>query len=189
MADKDRLVWLDMEMTGLDPLRDVPLQMAVIITSSELEELASVEVTIWASEAAIAGMEPIPRDMHIANGLLNEVRKSPYSVADSEKKVMELLAKWVPYREGILCGNSIHQDRRFLQRYFPVIDGYLHYRMVDVSSIKELAKRWYGQDAMYSKGKGTHTALSDVRESIEELKHYRQKVMIPSASSQAAKKA
>ncbi len=181
MIEKDRLVWLDMEMTGLDPIKDVPLQVAVIITNGDLVELASVEVTIWAPEAAIAAMEPIPRDMHIANGLLAEVRRSPISVADSEKKVMELLTKWVGYRDGILCGNSIHQDRRFLQRYFPVIDGYLHYRMVDVSSFKEIVKRWYGADAAYSKGQGKHTALSDVRESIDELRHYRQKVMIPRA--------
>lgn len=180
---KDRLVWLDMEMTGLDPAREVPIQLAVIITSSELEELAAIELTLWAPESALAAMEPIPREMHLANGLLEEVRRSNLSVAEGEKKVMELLTRWVPYREGILCGNSIHQDRRFLNKYFPVIDGYLHYRMVDVSSLKELVKRWYGPAAAYTKGQGKHTALADVRESIDELRHYRKMVMVPPPSA------
>jgi oligoribonuclease len=89
------------------------------------------------------------------------------------------LARWLRPGEGVLCGNSIHQDRRFLDRYFPVLNGYLHYRMVDVSTLKELAKRWYGSEALYTKGAADHTALADVRESIKELSHYRQSILKP----------
>lgn len=171
---ESNLVWLDMEMTGLDPETCVPVQVAIIITNSELETIAELpDVTIWAPEAALAAMEPIPREMHTANKLIERIREAKTSVGDAEKEMMKILSKWVPYGRGILCGNSIHQDRRFLRKYFPTFDGYLGYRMLDVSSIKELAKRWYGPSALYTKGAGNHTALADVRESIEELKHYR----------------
>lgn len=177
---KDALVWLDMEMTGLDPETCVPVQVAMIITDAELNPLAELaDVTIWAPESALAAMEPIPRQMHTENKLIERIRESKISLGDAEKELMKVLTKWVPYGRGILCGNSIHQDRRFLRRYFPAFDGYLGYRMVDVSSLKELARRWYGQGALYTKGSGKHTALSDVRESIDELKHYRAVMMRP----------
>jgi oligoribonuclease len=178
---KDRLVWLDMEMTGLDPVRCVPLQVAVVVTTSELEELESLEITIWQPDSALETMEPFVRRMHTTNKLLDDVRKSETSVAEAEKRMMAMLCRWTTYREGILCGNSIHTDRRFLQQYFPVFEGYLHYRMVDVSSLKELVRRWYGSDALFSKGVGAHTALSDIKESIAELKHYRATVLKPPA--------
>ncbi|MFO0723949.1 MAG: oligoribonuclease [Myxococcota bacterium] len=176
---KDRLVWLDMEMTGLDPKTCVPLQVAMIITDSELKELDSVELTIWQPASALERIEPFVRKMHTQNGLLEAVQRSEVSVADAEKKLMGMLSRWTPYREGILCGNSIHTDRRFIEAYFPVVDGYLHYRMVDVSSMKELVRRWYGPEVSFTKGIGAHTALSDIRESIGELKHYRATVMKP----------
>lgn len=177
---ESNLVWLDMEMTGLDPEVCVPVQVAIIITDSELRTLAELpDVTIWAPEAALAAMEPIPRTMHTENKLIERIRESKISVGDAEKEMMKVLSQWVPYGRGILCGNSIHQDRRFLRKYFPAFDGYLGYRMIDVSSLKELAKRWYGPGALYTKGRGNHTALADVRDSIEELKHYRQAMMKP----------
>lgn len=176
---RDRLVWLDMEMTGLDPETCVPVQAAIVVTTSELEELDALELTIWQPESALETMEPFVRRMHTTNKLLDEVRKSEISVAEAERKMMALLAKWTTYREGILCGNSIHTDRTFLRKYFPVFEGFLHYRMVDVSSLKELIKRWYGPEALFNKGVGAHTALSDIRESIAELKHYRAMVMKP----------
>ncbi len=181
MADspKDRLIWLDMEMTGLDPETCVPVQVAMVITNSELDELDSVEVTIWQPDSALETMEPFVRRMHTNNKLIEDVRKSETSLPESERKLMALLVRWSAYREGILCGNSIHTDRRFLQKYFPVVDGFLHYRMVDVSSLKELAKRWYPPDVLFSKGIGAHTALSDIRESIAELKHYRTSLLRP----------
>ncbi len=177
---ESNLVWLDMEMTGLDPDTCVPVQVAIIITNSELEVIEELpDVTIWAPEAALAAMEPIPREMHTANKLIERIREAKTSVGDAEKAMMKVLSRWVPYGRGILCGNSIHQDRRFLRKYFPTFDGYLGYRMLDVSSIKELAKRWYGPGALYTKGSGNHTALADVRESIEELKHYRSEMFKP----------
>src|SRR5262245_58936069 len=138
-----------MEMTGLDPARCVPVQVADVITTSDLVELDNLELTIWQPESALATMEPFVRNMHTQNGLLEQVKKSEISRAEAEKRMMALLTRWTPYREGILCGNSIHTDRRFLQEYFPVFEGYLHYRMVDVSSLKELVRRWYGQDALF----------------------------------------
>lgn len=176
---KDRLVWLDMEMTGLDPDVCVPVQVALVITNSELEELDSMELTIWQPESKLETMEPFVRRMHTSNKLLDEVRKSEISVAEAERKMMAMISRWSVYREAILCGNSIHTDRTFLRKYFPVFEGFLHYRMVDVSSLKELVRRWYGNDALFNKGVGAHTALSDIRESIAELKHYRTTVLRP----------
>ena len=174
---RDVLVWLDMEMTGLDPDRCVPIEVAVIITSAELEELDSMQAVIWQPEESLLRMEPVVKKMHTENGLLERVRKAEGGLLDAERKMMGLLARWTRPGEGVLAGNSIHQDRRFLARYFPVVNGYLHYRMVDVSTLKELARRWYGSDALHQKTTSDHTALADVRASIEELRWYRRTIM------------
>ena len=145
------LIWLDMEMTGLDPEACVPLQ--------------------------IARMVPVVRDMHTRNGLLEKVRTARATAADAERTVLEVVAAHVPPGAGLLCGSSIHHDRRFLVRHFAALHGYLHYRMVDVSSIKELVRRWYGPEAVYPKGTPPHTALADIRASIEELRYYRDRYM------------
>jgi oligoribonuclease len=176
-ASRDHLVWLDMEMTGLDPDVCVPVQVAIIVTSSDLVELDSLELTIWQPESALMTIQPFVRRMHTENGLLEQVRKSELGIHEAEHAMMALVTRWCGYRQAILAGNSIHTDRIFLRKYFPVFDGYLHYRMVDVSSLKELVRRWYGPDAMFSKNAGKHTALSDIKESIAELRHYRQVVM------------
>ena len=173
------LVWLDMEMTGLDPEVDVPIEVAMVITSSELEERDHAEMVIWQPDSQLERMLPIVREMHTANGLLEKVRKASTSVADAERMMLSLLKKYTEPKEGVLCGNSIHQDRRFLAKYFPVINGYLHYRMVDVSTVKELARRWYGSEVLYPKLESDHTALTDTRASIAELKHFRAKIMRP----------
>lgn len=170
---REPLVWLDMEMTGLDPERCVPIEVALVITTAELEELDQMEMVIWQPPEALDRIEPFVRRMHTENGLLEKVRASEFSVADAERKMLAMLARWTKPGEGVLSGNSIHQDRRFIHKYFPVMNGYLHYRMVDVSTLKELARRWYGPEALFMKGNTDHTALSDVRSSIEELKHYR----------------
>ncbi|MBX2813796.1 MAG: oligoribonuclease [Myxococcales bacterium] len=179
MADpNDHLVWLDMEMTGLDPETDVPLQIALVVTDGNLMELDAIEITIWQSDAVLLQMQPFVRRMHEENGLTKAVRKSEISTAEAEKKILAVLARWLKPGDGILAGNSIHQDRRFLQRYFPAIHGYLHYRMVDVSTLKELARRWYGTEALATKATSEHTALSDVRGSIQELTHFRKKIFV-----------
>ncbi len=167
------LVWLDMEMTGLEPTQDVPIEVAVVITDGNFNELGTYEAVIWQPPEALDRMSPFVRKMHTKNGLLEKVRRSELSVANAERKMVELLLNHAPFRTGVLAGSSIHQDRRFLVEYFPVFEGLLHYRMIDVSSVKELARRWYGDDAMFNKGEGDHTALSDIRASIDELDHYR----------------
>ncbi|MCK6548539.1 oligoribonuclease [Myxococcota bacterium] len=173
---KDALVWLDMEMTGLDPATCVPVEVAVIITTKDLEEKETYEATIWQPESALSTMVPFVRRMHTNNGLLDKVRKAETSVTDVERKLIEVLLRWCEPREGVLAGNSIHQDRKFIDLYFPTFSALLHYRMVDVSTIKELTKRWYGPDVAYSKGESDHTALSDIRSSINELRHYKAKL-------------
>ncbi|MBK8010702.1 MAG: oligoribonuclease [Deltaproteobacteria bacterium] len=175
--ERDLLVWLDMEMTGLDPEVCVPIEAAIVITSAELVELDAMETTIWQPDAVLDRMEPVVRRMHTENGLLERVRTATTSLGEAQKRMLAFLARWCKPQEGVLAGNSIHQDRRFLVRYFPAFDGYLHYRMVDVSTIKELVRRWYGPEALPQKMASTHTALADVRHSIEELRHYRTTVM------------
>lgn len=170
---REPLVWLDMEMTGLDPQRCAPIEVALVMSTPELEELDHMQMVIWQPGEVLDRMEPFVRKMHTENGLLAKVRASEFSVADAERKMMSMLARWTKPGEGVLSGNSIHQDRRFIARYFPTMHGYLHYRMVDVSTLKELARRWYGPDALFAKGNTDHTALADVRSSIAELKHYR----------------
>lgn len=175
-ASREPLVWLDMEMTGLDPEVDVPVEVAAVITDPELNELESYEAVIWQPEHALAGMQPIVRKMHTENGLIEKIKSSPHSLLQVERELVQLVARWCKPNEGVLAGNSIHQDRRFIVRHFPTLNGFLHYRMVDVSTLKELAKRWYEADRLPEKGVSDHTALSDVRASIRELQHYRQAV-------------
>lgn len=183
---RNHLVWLDMEMTGLDPEIDVPLQVAVILTDENLVELDALELTIWQPDEILNRMQPIVRKMHADNGLTRAVKRSETSLLEAERKVLALIARWVRPGEGILAGNSIHQDRRFLQRYFPSVHGYLHYRMVDVSTIKELARRWYGPEALAPKETSEHTALSDTRASIRELAHFRRVLFRPADELEAA---
>lgn len=179
VVENNPLIWLDMEMTGLDPVTCVPVQVAMVVTNSELEELDSLDVTIWQPESALAGMDPFVRKMHTNNGLLDRVRASETGMRQAERAMMGCLTRWCPYGAAVLAGNSIHTDRRFVQAYFPVVDGYLHYRMVDVSSIKELVLRWYGREALFVKALQQHTALEDIRESVAELRYYRERVMRP----------
>ncbi len=184
--EKVPLVWLDMEMTGLEPDTCVPLQVAVVITDSDLKELDAADVTIWQPEQVLERMDPFVRRMHTDNGLLDRVRTSEDSLTQAEKKMLQVIAKWCPLGTGILSGNSIHTDRRFVKAYFPMLEGYLHYRMVDVSSIKELVHRWYGRGALFTKHQQKHTALEDVRESIAELRHYRELVMRAPSETQSS---
>jgi len=182
---RDPLVWPDMEMTGLDPEQCAPIEVALIVTTPELEELDQMEMVIWQPPDVLARMEPFVRRMHTDNGLLEMVRASEFSVADAERQMMSMLARWTKPKEGVLSGNSIHQDRRFLARYFPTVNGYLHYRMVDVSTIKELARRWFGPEVLFVKGNTDHTALADIRSSIAELKHYRANLFRPASGESA----
>lgn len=167
------LVWLDLEMTGLDAQVDVILQAALIITDAELTPLEQYCEDIWQPEAALASMTPFVREMHEKTGLLTRVQKSKIELRRVEQQLLEIVSGWCPHG-AVLCGNSVWQDRRFVDRYMPGLSAYLTYRLVDVSSIKVLAKTWYGSSALYSKpAQGEHDALVDIQNSIAELAHFK----------------
>jgi oligoribonuclease len=167
------LVWLDLEMTGLDAQADVILQAAIVITDAELAPLEEYCCDVWQPEAALARMTPFVREMHEKTGLLSRVRQSKIELRRVEQQLLEIVSGWCPYG-AVLCGNSIWQDRRFVDRYMPGLSAYLTYRLVDVSSIKVLARTWYGQTALYTKPpEGEHDALVDIKNSIAELAHFK----------------
>ena len=161
-------------MTGLDPATCVPLEVALIVTTADLAEIETFHEVIHQPETAFASMSDFVRDMHTRNGLLERVKASDRPLADVDRQLAEIVGRHCPERSAVLSGNSIHQDRKFITRYFPVLEEQLHYRMVDVSTIKELVTRWYGESALYAKPESDHTALADVRQSIAELAFYRQ---------------
>ncbi len=167
------LAWLDLEMTGLDPQHDVILQAALIVTDAELRVLEEFACDIWQPEHELEKMTPFVRDMHEQNGLTARVRKSRLDIVAAERRLLERLAGWCPY-PAILCGNTIGQDKRFVERHMPGLAGYLSYRTIDVSSLKLLARYWYGDGAVYVKpAEGEHDALVDIKNSIAELSHYK----------------
>lgn len=168
-----RFIWVDLEMTGLDPERCAIIELGLIITGADLAPIARLERAVWQPPEVLDRMEPFVRQMHTRNGLLERVRTSEHSTAEVEREALKLVAQHCGFREGVLAGNSIHQDRRFLSRYMPQFEGFLHYRQVDVSSLKVLAKAWYGPEAEFKKAQKNHTALADIEASIEELQHYR----------------
>lgn len=175
-------MWVDCEMTGLDPTKDALIEVAALVTDPDLNILGDgVDVVIHADEAALDGMPEVVRQMHESSGLTDAVRRSPFSIAQAQDMLMEYVTAHVPDpRTAPLCGNSIATDRLFLTRDMPVLDEYLHYRMVDVSSIKELCRRWYPRVYFSQPAKGlAHRALADIRESIRELEYYRRTVFVP----------
>jgi oligoribonuclease len=173
------LAWLDLEMTGLDPQADVILQAALIITDADLNVLEEFVCDVWQPDALLARMVPFVRDMHETTGLTDRVRKSRVDLLVAERKLLERVAGWCTY-PAVLCGNTIGQDKRFVDRWMPGLAGYLSYRTLDVTSVKLLAKAWYGEDAIYDKPqKGEHDALVDIRNSIAELSHYRATLFKP----------
>lgn len=168
------LAWLDLEMTGLDAQNDVILQAALIITNSDLVPLEEFVCDIWQPDEALQRMTPFVRDMHETTGLTARVRASKLDLGAAERKLMERVSGWCAYG-AVLCGNSIGQDKRFVDRWLPGLSGYLSYRTVDVTSIKILAKLWYGDAGVFPKPThGEHDALVDIQNSIAELSFYRQ---------------
>ncbi|MDE3113046.1 MAG: oligoribonuclease [Chloroflexota bacterium] len=163
-------------MTGLDPRTCVIVEIAVVITElRDLEPLDRYHAVIHQPESVVAAATPVVQQMHARSGLWDRMRSSTISVAEAESAALELASRWCAPRQGILAGNSIWQDRRFLAAYMPRFESYLHYRQVDVSSLKVLAGAWYGPDAVPEKS-DKHTALEDVGESIAELAHYRRTI-------------
>jgi oligoribonuclease len=167
------LVWLDLEMTGLDAQYDVILQAAVIITDKDLQPLETFSCVIWQPEEELKKMTPFVREMHDKTGLTQQVRSSTLDLASAEKQLLERVAGWCAFG-ATLCGNSVGHDKRFVDRYMPGLARYLGYRILDVSSIKVLARLWYGDSAVYVKPvEGAHDAAVDIQRSIAELRHYR----------------
>ncbi|TYC07251.1 oligoribonuclease [Micromonospora sp. WP24] len=182
MPVADLLVWIDCEMTGLDLGRDKLIEVAALVTDPDLNVLGDgVDVVIHADDAALDAMPEIVRTMHAKSGLTEEVRRSKVSLVEAEEMVLDYVSTYVKDpRTAPLCGNSIATDRGFIARDMPRLDHHLHYRMIDVSSIKELCRRWYPRVYFGQPAKGlAHRALADVRESIRELEYYRRTVFVP----------
>lgn len=175
MSDrKTNLIWIDLEMTGLNPDVDHIIEIATIVTDSQLNILAEGPMlAVHQPESVLALMDDWNQRTHGESGLIKRVRESTVSAADAEQQTLEFLANWVDARQSPICGNSICQDRRFLFRWMPKLENYFHYRNLDVSTLKELASRWSPEVLKSFSKKGKHLALDDIRESIDELKHYR----------------
>lgn len=169
------LVWLDMEMTGLDPERERIIEIATIVTDSELNVVAEGPVVVVRQpESLLEAMDEWNKRQHGASGLLERVRTLGVSEREAEATTLAFLERYIEKKRSPLCGNTIWQDRRFLSRYMPTLENYLHYRMIDVSSIKELVRRWRPDLVPGYTKQNAHTAMADVRESIEELRYYRE---------------
>ncbi|EIF00116.1 oligoribonuclease [Saccharomonospora glauca] len=178
----DRLVWIDCEMTGLDLAKDALIEIAVLVTDAELNVLGEgVDLVIHADDEALANMPDVVRDMHARSGLTEEVRRSTMTLEEAERRALAYIREYVPDPQTApLAGNSIATDRGFIARDMPALDAHLHYRMVDVSSIKELVRRWYPRVYYAKPEKGlAHRALADIKESIGELKYYRRTAFVP----------
>jgi len=177
---KTNLVWIDLEMTGLDPDKCTILEIGTVITDSHLKVIeVGLNITIHHSDKILNSMEPWSRAHHKKSGLTDECRASKINLTQAEKMVLNFIKKYCAKNSAPLCGNSIWQDRRFIRKYMPTLDSYLHFRMIDVSSIKELVNRWYPAKYKLMKSKSEkHRAAEDILESIEELKYYRAKVFV-----------
>lgn len=175
--NNNNLVWLDMEMTGLDPINNVVLEVAVVITDSELNVLAeSPSYAIIQPDEELAKMDKWNVGTHTRSGLLERLKTDGVTLEFAESEILKLLKKYLNKGQSPLCGNTIHQDRKFIVRYMPKLEAFLHYRNLDVSTLKELCRRWYPEVATGFSKHNKHEALADVHESIAELKYYREKI-------------
>jgi oligoribonuclease len=193
----DRLVWIDCEMTGLELRRDALIEIAVVVTDAELNPLdEGIDIVIHTHDDILDTMVPFVKEMHETSGLTSAVRRSTVTLGDAEQQVLSYVRGHIAEpKTAPLCGNSIATDRGFIARDMPALDEFLHYRMIDVSSIKELARRWYPRVYYAQPTKGlAHRALADIRESVQELAYYRQTLFVPlpgpsTEQAQAAAKA
>ena len=186
MLNRDNLIWIDLEMTGLRPDTDVIIEIATVVTNPQLEVLAEGPVlAIHQDDLTLAGMDEWNTRQHGGSGLTARVRESRIDHAAAEARTIEFLSAWVPAGASPICGNSICQDRRFLARHMPLLERYFHYRNLDVSTLKELAKRWAPQVASQFSKESTHLALADIHDSIRELQFYREHLMGPACAPPA----
>ncbi len=173
--DSQNLIWIDLEMTGLDPDSDLIIEIATVVTDKNLNILAQGPVmAVHQSDAALAAMDEWNQLHHGQSGLIERVKASAIDDAEAERLTIEFLKQWVPENTSPICGNSIGQDRRFLYRYMPKLEAYFHYRNIDVSTLKELAARWAPEIKDGFNKQASHQALDDILESIEELRYYRE---------------
>jgi oligoribonuclease len=173
--DQNNLLWIDMEMTGLNPDGDRIIEIAIIVTNSQLDTVAEAPVlVVHQSDEILDGMDAWNKGTHGRSGLIDRIKVSPLNEAQVEEQMLAFISQHVPARTSPMCGNSICQDRRFLARWMPKLEAYFHYRNLDVSTLKELVKRWKPELAKGLTKHGKHEALADIQESIEELKYYRE---------------
>lgn len=185
--DESLLVWIDMEMTGLRPDHDRIIEVALVITDESLTVRAQSEsFAIRQTDEVLGGMDQWNQSTHKRSGLIDRVRVSPWSEASAEQALLDFLAPWVPAGKSPMCGNSICQDRRFMARYMPRLESFFHYRNLDVSTLKELCRRWRPEVARKFGKRGAHTALADIFESIDELRFYREHFIGLSAAPASA---
>lgn len=176
--NKDNLIWIDLEMTGLDTFNDQIIEIATVVTDKELNILAEGPViAIHQSQTVLNGMDEWNTNQHGKSGLTERVQKSTYTEEQAEQETIDFLETFVPKGASPMCGNSICQDRRFMARCMPKLEDFFHYRNLDVSSLKELAQRWNPEILKQFSKKGSHLALDDILESIEELKFYREHIL------------
>ena len=175
MSQNENLVWMDLEMTGLEPEQDVIIEIATIVTDSNLNIIAEGPVlAVHQPDVLLDAMDEWNTKTHGNSGLTERVRNSTTNARAAERLTLEFLRQYVKPGTSPLCGNSIHQDRRFLVKYMPELEAYMHYRNIDVSTLKELAKRWKPAVVSSFQKKGSHQALDDIKESIAEMQHYRE---------------
>lgn len=173
--DKDNLIWIDLEMTGLDPDNDLIIEIATVVTDKNLNILAEGPVmAVHQSDAVLAAMDEWNQQHHGQSGLIQRVKDSDIDAAEAERRTLDFLQQWLPAKTSPMCGNSICQDRRFLYRYMPKLEAFFHYRNLDVSTVKELAARWAPQIKDGFNKQASHKALDDIIESIDELRYYRE---------------
>lgn len=173
--NQNNLIWIDMEMTGLDPINDKIIELAVVITDQELNTVAQSPVLVVnQTDEVLNGMDAWNQSTHKKSGLIDKVKRSPLDEKSAEQEMLNFLQQHVPKGKSPMCGNSICQDRRFMATWMPELENYFHYRNLDVSTLKELARRWKPEILKTLTKHGKHEALADIYESIEELKHYRE---------------
>jgi oligoribonuclease len=176
--DPTHLIWIDMEMSGLDPEADRVLELAIIITDAQLNTVAEAPVlVVHQSDSVLERMDDWNKSTHAKSGLVDRVKASALNESQVEEQMLAFVSEYVPPRLSPMCGNSVHQDRRFLARYMPRLENHFLYRNLDVSTLKELAKRWKPEIMSGLTKHGKHEALADIQESIEELKYYRQHLL------------